>query len=93
MMKALTRYGRHLGLAFQIRDDVLGVTSTLKELGKRPGGDARKKKATYPGVAGLDAARKELGRAGRLAIRECTHFKRYGPAFEELAEYVCARGK
>jgi geranylgeranyl diphosphate synthase type II len=93
MMKALTRYGRHLGLAFQIRDDVLGVTSTLKELGKRPGGDARKKKATYPGVAGLEAAREELRRAGRLAIRECKHFKSYGPAFEELAEYVCARGK
>jgi geranylgeranyl diphosphate synthase type II len=91
MMRALTRYGDMIGLAFQIRDDVLGATSTLKELGKRPGGDARKKKATYPGVVGLEKTRKELEKLGGLAKSECEHLGSYGAMFEELADFVCRR--
>lgn len=91
MMRALTRYGDHIGLAFQIRDDVLGATSTLKQLGKRPGGDARKKKATYPGVIGLEESRAELERLGGLAKKECVRLGKHGSVFEELADFVCRR--
>jgi geranylgeranyl diphosphate synthase type II len=91
VMRSLTRYGREVGLAFQIRDDVLGVTSTLKQLGKRPGGDARKKKATYPGVIGLDASRRELGKIGARAKKECGSFGDWAAMFEELADFVCVR--
>jgi geranylgeranyl diphosphate synthase type II len=91
VMRALTRYGREVGLAFQIRDDVLGATSTLKRLGKRPGGDARKKKATYPSVIGLDASRRELHRIGTRAKRECGSLGDWAGMFEELADFVCAR--
>lgn len=91
MMRALTRYGDHIGLAFQIRDDVLGATSTLKRLGKRPGGDARKKKATYPGVMGLEESSRELERIGDLAKKECGHLGARGAMFEELADFVCRR--
>jgi geranylgeranyl diphosphate synthase type II len=91
MMRALTRYGNQIGLAFQIRDDVLGATSTLKRLGKRPGGDAKKKKATYPGVIGLEESRLELERLGKLAKRECGRLGSQGAMFEELADFVCRR--
>ena len=54
---ALESAGRHLGLAFQIRDDLLNTESSLQRLGKRAGTDAAKGKATYPGVVGRERAR------------------------------------
>jgi geranylgeranyl diphosphate synthase type II len=49
---ALDGAGRHLGIAFQIHDDLLNVGATLDQLGKRGGTDAARGKATYPGVLG-----------------------------------------
>lgn len=56
-LESLTRYARALGLLFQITDDLLDVTATAEDLGKTPGKDVRSRKATYPAVYGLDAAR------------------------------------
>jgi geranylgeranyl diphosphate synthase type II len=91
LMNSLTRYGRKIGLAFQVADDILGATSTLEQLGKRPGADARKKKATYPGVAGLEKSRGELARLVAGAVKECKRFGSSARLFEELAEFVAAR--
>lgn len=55
-VEALTAYGRELGLAFQIVDDVLDVTRTDAELGKTAGKDAGAGKATYPSLFGLEGA-------------------------------------
>jgi geranylgeranyl pyrophosphate synthase len=55
-VEALTDYGRELGLAFQIVDDVLDVTRTDAELGKTAGKDAGAGKATYPSLHGLARA-------------------------------------
>jgi geranylgeranyl diphosphate synthase, type II len=55
---ALERYGRSIGLAFQIMDDVLDVTSTTKAMGKTTGRDAVLGKSTYPALLGVDGARK-----------------------------------
>ena len=54
---ALQRYGRDIGLAFQIMDDVLDVTSTTSALGKTAGRDAILGKSTYPALLGVDGAR------------------------------------
>jgi geranylgeranyl diphosphate synthase type II len=54
---ALNRFGSSLGLAFQIMDDVLDVTSTTAALGKTAGRDTALGKSTYPGLLGLDEAR------------------------------------
>jgi geranylgeranyl diphosphate synthase, type II len=54
---ALDEYGVALGLAFQIMDDVLDVTSTTEALGKTAGRDTALQKSTYPGLMGLEAAR------------------------------------
>ncbi|HEY5023296.1 MAG TPA: polyprenyl synthetase family protein, partial [Gemmatimonadaceae bacterium] len=54
---ALERYGRAIGLAFQIMDDVLDVTSTTTALGKTTGRDATLRKSTYPALVGVEGAR------------------------------------
>ncbi len=72
LMRALTRYGERLGLAFQIIDDVLDVTGTPDEIGKTPGKDAAAQKATYPRLYGVEASRhraEALIRDAREAIR------------------------
>jgi len=55
---AISDAGGRLGLAFQIVDDILDVEGSLAELGKTAGSDARKQKATYPAVHGLEASRR-----------------------------------
>jgi geranylgeranyl diphosphate synthase, type II len=81
-MAALTTYGNALGLAFQIMDDVLDVTSTTMALGKTTGRDAALGKSTYPALLGVDGARHraerliedglESLRRERLLTRELT---------------------
>jgi farnesyl diphosphate synthase len=56
-LAALQAYGRAIGLAFQIVDDVLDVEATPETLGKTPGKDARQGKPTYVSVLGIDTAR------------------------------------
>ena len=56
-VEALDAYGEALGLAFQIMDDVLDVTSTSEALGKTAGRDTALRKSTYPSLMGLDGAR------------------------------------
>lgn len=57
LLAAYSEYGCHLGLAFQIVDDILDVESTVEELGKSIGKDAEQGKATYAAVFGLEKAR------------------------------------
>jgi geranylgeranyl diphosphate synthase type II len=70
-LEALTAYGRHLGLAFQIKDDILDITGDSAKLGKAVGSDVRKKKATFPALYGLEEssimAEEESGRAIEIA--------------------------
>jgi geranylgeranyl diphosphate synthase type II len=53
-IERMGRYGRHLGLAFQITDDLLDVTGSFEEMGKTPGSDDRKGKRTYPFLVGIE---------------------------------------
>jgi geranylgeranyl diphosphate synthase type II len=57
----LTAYGEKVGLAFQIIDDILDIEGDRKKLGKETGSDCKNQKATYPGVVGLDPARRDAG--------------------------------
>ncbi|WP_142827852.1 polyprenyl synthetase family protein [Planococcus soli] len=59
-MMALSRFGEHLGLAFQIQDDILDVTGTSAELGKTAGKDESSEKSTYPGLLTLPKAKEKL---------------------------------
>lgn len=57
-IRAVEEYGRQLGLAFQIVDDILDVEGNAQALGKTAGKDARAGKPTYPSILGLDASRR-----------------------------------
>ena len=56
-MEIIRKYGRSIGLAFQIVDDILDIVSTTEELGKDAGSDIEKGKATYPSIVGLEKSR------------------------------------
>jgi geranylgeranyl pyrophosphate synthase len=92
-LDALTAYGRELGLAFQIVDDVLDVTRTAAELGKTAGKDVDAGKATYPSLFGLQRAREmAVERTGRAVDALRTADVR-SPELEALAAYVLERGR
>jgi geranylgeranyl pyrophosphate synthase len=65
-LDALTRFGEHAGLAFQIVDDILDVEQPSEKLGKTAGKDAEQQKITFPAVYGLGRS-KEMAEAERLA--------------------------
>jgi geranylgeranyl pyrophosphate synthase len=92
-LATLRRVGRHLGLAFQIVDDVLDATIATAELGKTAGKDARAGKATYVSLHGLDRAR-ELAAAETARARDAIAELPGDPAFLlALAEQMLTRRK
>jgi len=91
ILTAFDRYGSAIGLAFQIADDVLDVTSTTDELGKTAGRDAALNKSTYPALMGLDGAR---AKADKLCEDACVALREAGiasPQLESLARFVVDR--
>src|SRR5207302_7287897 len=66
-LNAITKFGRALGLAFQVIDDILDVTQTSEKLGKSAGKDITARKATYPAVIGLEKSRAEARELTRQA--------------------------
>jgi farnesyl diphosphate synthase len=88
---ALSAYGRDLGAAFQIADDVLDATASAEETGKRTGKDADAGKATLVGLLGLERARLQ---AERLAAQAQDHLDAFGEAathLRTLADYTITR--
>lgn len=59
-LEQLREAGEALGLAFQIRDDILDVTASFEEIGKTPGKDILEEKSTYVALLGLDGAKNQL---------------------------------
>ena len=87
----LGRYAAALGLAFQIRDDILDVEGDPEAAGKRLGKDGERNKATFVSVLGLDGAR---ARAGALVAEACEALAPYGSAAANLrlaAQFALAR--
>ena len=91
-LRAITQFGRGLGLAFQVIDDILDVTQTSEILGKSAGKDIAARKATYPAVIGLEKSRAEARRLTRQAHLALSVF-RSGEAepLHALANYLLER--
>ena len=90
-LAALGTYGSAVGLAFQIADDVLDVTSTTAQLGKTAGRDQALRKSTYPSLLGVDGA---TARAAALVEEACSALADNGlltPGLEYLARFSITR--
>ncbi|MFT5726462.1 MAG: geranylgeranyl diphosphate synthase type II [Desulforhopalus sp.] len=88
---ALVNYGDHIGLAFQIVDDLLNVTSTTEQLGKAAGSDASRGKATYPAFFGVDQTRQKAKDAVEKALHALQNFDAKADPLRALAEYIYTR--
>lgn len=92
-IQRLRDFGRCIGLAFQIVDDVLDVTQSSEQLGKTAGKDTASEKATYPALFGIDES---LRRADALITSGCNALDSFGlraSTLKELAHYLVQRKK
>lgn len=91
-LDALDRYAAAVGLAFQVRDDLLDVESATEQLGKTAGKDAVARKPTYPSILGIDASYRRLGELVADAIEAIASLGGHADALVSLARYAAARG-
>ncbi len=92
-LRALTHFGYHVGLAFQVIDDILDVTQTTEQLGKTAGKDVATQKSTYPRLVGLEKSKKIAAQLTAKAFAALKPFKGKAEALEALAEYLLKRDK
>lgn len=90
-LEGLLLYGERIGLAFQIVDDLLNVTSTTEQLGKQAGSDATRGKATYPAHFGVEETRQRAVKAVNEAREAISSFGREADPLHALAEYIRTR--
>jgi len=90
-LKALSDFGYHVGLAFQVIDDILDVTQSSEKLGKTAGKDTQAQKATYPSIIGLEKSRKIAANLTARAFAALRVFKGKAGALEALAEFLLKR--
>ena len=91
LLAALERYGHCVGLAFQIRDDIIDVEGDSATLGKTAGKDAANAKPTYPAILGMQASRAQLGELTQEAIAALLPFGAGMSELIALAHYVAER--
>ena len=92
-LMALTSFGYHVGLAFQVIDDILDVTQTSDKLGKTAGKDTKAQKATYPSIVGLEKSRKIAEQLTERAFATLKAFRGKAAALEALAGHLLSRDR
>ena len=90
-LQALTDFGYHVGLAFQVIDDILDVTQSSEKLGKTAGKDVASQKATYPSLVGLEKSRTIAEELTRQAFAALDRFGGRAAALAALAEFLLNR--
>lgn len=88
---ALDDYAAAIGLAFQVQDDILDVTSDTATLGKQQGADIARNKPTYVSLLGLDAAKAKAEELHRQALVALTSFDEGAAQLRQLASYIVQR--
>jgi geranylgeranyl diphosphate synthase type II len=90
-LSALTAYGEHVGLAFQIVDDILDVEESSEQLGKTAGKDRAQHKVTFPGVYGLARSREMADEERVAALSALANFDARGDRLRQIANYIVQR--
>lgn len=91
LLKAMTRYGENLGLAFQVADDVLNVEGKAALMGKKTGSDQVKGKATYPSVLGVEESKIRSKELVEMAVDALKPFGPEADPLREIARFIIAR--
>lgn len=91
VLQTLSRYASHIGLAFQIIDDVLDITGTQEELGKTPGKDQNTQKVTYPNLWGIEESKLKAQKLVDLAKAELVSLGEKAQPLMALADYITSR--
>jgi geranylgeranyl diphosphate synthase type II len=92
-IEALSAYGKRLGLAFQITDDLLDVAGSVAATGKLVAKDVDRGKLTFPALLGVDESRRQ---AKKIIEEACAMIEVFGPRAEPLqalARFVCSRDR
>ena len=92
-MEIIRNYGRSIGLAFQIVDDILDIVSTTEELGKDAGSDIEKGKATYPSIVGLEKSRERARELYEESIKALDGLTCDTSILRSIAAYIITRVK
>jgi len=91
-MSALDAFGRTIGIAFQIKDDILDVEGDTEVIGKPSGSDQRLDKATYPGLTGITKARQRCDELLNGALEHLDDFGTDAEPLSCLARFIVERG-
>ena len=92
-IQVIRKYGKSIGLAFQIVDDILDIVSTTEELGKDAGSDIEKGKATYPSVVGLDRSREKAKELFEESIKSLDALSCDTEILRAIAAFIITRVK
>jgi geranylgeranyl diphosphate synthase type II len=87
----LRQYAQRIGLAFQIVDDILDITSTPETLGKSVGKDVAAQKVTYPSLWGLEESRRQADQLVEAAKESLAGFGELRQPLVAIADYIVAR--
>jgi geranylgeranyl diphosphate synthase type II len=90
-LDALTDFGYHVGLAFQVIDDILDVTQTSEQLGKTAGKDVKAQKATYPSIVGLEKSKVIAAELTAKAEAALEPFRGKAVALGAISDYLLKR--
>ncbi len=90
-IKKLECFAQNLGLAFQIKDDILDVEGSSEKLGKKVGSDTQKEKSTYVSLYGLEKSKKMLNEITEKAVMSLKYFGEKAVFLENLAKYLVNR--
>lgn len=92
-IKKIEQYGKSIGLAFQIVDDILDIVSTTEELGKDAGSDVASGKATYPALIGLENSRKKALELYENSLKPLAEIKGDTSILKAIAAFIILRVK
>jgi len=91
VLKALEKYAENIGLAFQVKDDILDVEGNSQKMGKKAGSDADNNKATFVTLYGLEKSKEMLKNITEEAVRSIEFFGEKSEFLIELCEYLLKR--
>ena len=91
LLERLDQYGKFIGLAFQVQDDILDIEGDSTTLGKRPGADVALNKPTYPSILGLEGAKQKAREMHQSALESLAPLESSFDPLRWISAYIIER--